>query len=70
MINARAVIIAALLCLLIPINSITADAKPYTSSRSEWWAVLYPEYSGCKELKERDKKDVKVTFKLLEILNR
>jgi hypothetical protein len=65
MINFKAVFIAALLCVIIPVQSsgcVEKSSNTYTVKG--WWNLLYPQYSGSKI--DPDKNTV-VKIKLLEI---
>jgi hypothetical protein len=66
MINFKAVFIAAILCMLMPMQS-SGNIPKYdaTASSESWWNLLYPQFSGS-EIKSDD--DIVVKIKLVEIL--
>lgn len=68
MINIKAVILALLISLAIPVQPAgSIRHKDNFDSTHSWWSMLYPEYCGIDDSLENTDSKKNISFKIVEI---
>lgn len=68
MINIKAILLALLICIAIPVKSVAEiDTANKINEEKYWWAMLYPQLCGNGDALEKE--DTEVTLKILELFS-